>query len=942
MIVRPARGSHICLRCQRGLAKRANASASQRASQSTDSKPREPSERPAAKRVADGDVDYNVNQNFTRGLGNALDYKAFRNGVGGGLHGHRGLQVQENREPLNTTTLGDPAEVLVLRDSILTLYAAGGKRSLEAMEPEHIDILGQLEEERGLVGQQEVDSNIDAFRPANERQSWEDINELVKELQDGFTMSQLQRYIRKFEGRRDPERPLEAWVTSQKDAKILRITPWMPGVSEIQDHFDNDPLRGYFLPSHTVKQRVVLQLLRECWMLELPELVDGIGQFEIEVHKEDLELLLMGRSSVLDHIHSDHLHQENERLEAFRKRSVIRVTCPHVKKPFIVLEIEEALKRVLRESLSLSNLVPHNPDKLQQRRVDRWVGKNLDSATLQALGRLTNTSIVQQGQNNTLIISCIDTKKDALASPVDVARRLLLTSSNIPDRVEHQLVRDTTDAKGAFIKHEVWKTLPWREQLRDWTRWTAPTTKEAAKELKPVTLEPILVSQLNSPREQGKATGEAGAQSTHWNDSYFTETSAVIGKVLHSNLTFLNSPPIPLTLGGPNQTHTFCTQVQNLSRVLSKTQVLQGGARTDSLFLRFLPNPFVTTIHARHGKHAQKKPLKTMAIGSQALLAFPTIEMRLKIDPETKHARLADVKAIVQESNTDVLLPHNNTDVRFQQRTTSRILKRALRPVREYLQKCNLSLKGTEILQTLPSITIPIEKHLCRGEGFKLLDDVEIKGNRHPSPDVRDVEYLFAGLEIRSSLSFEYNSWPLLYTSIEAGKAGGRRAELKLRPILGGNLPLPGNKIPDENDFITMAYKLASDIGDQDSENLVPNILAAPRRVTMTTDVDPKVARLVQSDGPGVVRPAFKYFARRVKLGPDALDGSEEPEEVENEGLALDEDGDDLDVKDVAEEKEELSEADKQAKEIEQGRLAEEQAAEEMEDDFKKIEDDRI
>ena len=300
MIVRPAssRGSHICLRCQRSLAKRQNVSASQKASQSTASKPRDPAERRAVRRVVDADVDYNVNNNFTQGLGNALDYKAFRNGVGGGLHGHRGLQVQENRERLNRTTLGDPADVLVLRDSILTLYAAGGSRAMESMEPEHIDILSQLEEERGLAGQKEVESNIDAFRPMNIRQNWEDINELVKELQDSFTTTQLQRYIRSFEGRREPEPPTESWVTSQQDAKIRRVTPWLPGVSEIQEYFDNDPLRGYFLPSHTVKQRVALQLLRECWMLELPELADGIGQFEIEIGREDMNLLL-SKSAIL-------------------------------------------------------------------------------------------------------------------------------------------------------------------------------------------------------------------------------------------------------------------------------------------------------------------------------------------------------------------------------------------------------------------------------------------------------------------------------------------------------------------------------------------------------------------------------------------------------------------------------------------------------------------
>lgn len=107
-------------------------------------------------------------------------------------------------------------------------------------------------------------------------------------------------------------------------------------------------------------------------------------------------MLSVGQMSVLDHIHSEHLQQEEEKLEAFRTRSVIRVTGPRIKKPFIVQEVESALKRVRRESVVLASLVPPGPDKLLQRRVDRWADRNLDAATLQVLERLTNTSIVQQ------------------------------------------------------------------------------------------------------------------------------------------------------------------------------------------------------------------------------------------------------------------------------------------------------------------------------------------------------------------------------------------------------------------------------------------------------------------------------------------------------------------------------------------------------------------
>ncbi|KAH7409633.1 mitochondrial inner-membrane-bound regulator-domain-containing protein [Cadophora sp. MPI-SDFR-AT-0126] len=926
MIVRPAsgRGSHICLRCQRGLAKRQNAAASQKASQSTASKPREPSERRLVRRVVDADVEYNINNNFTQGLGNALDYKAFRNGVGGRLHGHRGLQVQENRERLNTTTLGDPADVLVLRDSILTLYAAGGSRAMEEMEPEHIDILSQLEEERGLVGQKEVDRNIDAFRPANERQGWEAINELVKELQDSFTMTQLQRYIRNFEGRRDPEPPIESWVTSQKDAKIHRVTPWLPGVSEIQEYFDNDPLRGYFLPSHTVKQRMVLQLLHECWMLELPELADGIGQFEIEIGKEDMDLLLMGNTSVLDHIHSDHLRHEDEKLEAFRKRSVIRVTAPHVKKPFIVQEIESALNRARTVTISLADLVPQGPDKVQNRRVARWVDRNFDPATLQTLGSLTNTSIVQQ-QKNMLTISCIDIKQNPLVSPVDVARRLLLTSSKVPDRVEHQLASDAaTLNNGAFIRHEVGNTLPWKDRLRDWVRWTAPTSKEAKEVWKPVAVEPFLVSKPMSRQGKGKEQSGSGTASTYWNTKYFTDTSVIFGKVLHSNLKFPESPQIPITFNGQDQYHTFSTQVPNLSRVLSKGQVDRNGERIDSLVLRFLPNPFFKTTGPLQGKKVNQVPVKTRAIGSQAFSAFPAIEMRFDIDRNTKDAVLQDVRAVIHESRTDVMLPHNNTDVRFQQRTTSRLTQRSIKPIRDYIRQSNLKLSGSKLLQTPPSICIPIESHLCRGQGLSLLGEVDSKGNKIPTSTVGEVEYLFAGLEIRSDLSFDYRSWRLRYTSIEAGKAGGRRSELRL-------CPYRDQKLADEKEFVNMAYELASEFGDQRTGDLVPETLKA-----RSAEADDHPAKMLPTDGPVHNSHPFKYFANKITSESEAPEeyGYRENPSIDVDDVALAGKESSGDVREPTEGMGDSQEAtDPQS---------EEQAAEEMEKDLKKIEDDRI
>jgi hypothetical protein len=289
MITRPASRSHICLSCRRSLAKRKYPAAYRVAQQSTASSPQQPSPEPRDNTHPpdNGNV---VRRDF--GSGPKVSHQSLSHQPLGRLHGHRGVKLRENLESLQTTSLGEEANVIVLRDSMIKVYEQ--RDTLEDQQAEHIDILSQLADERGLVGKEEVNSNIDAFRPKTGEapEDWDDINNLVRELQDGFTITQLERYIENFEGKREPIDPPEEWVNNEDTASILAITPWQPGVSDITDHFDNDPLRGYFLESHTSKQRVILRLLRECWMVELPELEEGLGQFEMKINLDDLVVLL--------------------------------------------------------------------------------------------------------------------------------------------------------------------------------------------------------------------------------------------------------------------------------------------------------------------------------------------------------------------------------------------------------------------------------------------------------------------------------------------------------------------------------------------------------------------------------------------------------------------------------------------------------------------------
>lgn len=75
---------------------------------------------------------------------------------------------------------------------------------------------------------------------------------------------------------------------------------------------------------------------------------------------------------------------------------------------------------------------------------------------------------------------------------------------------------------------------------------------------------------------------------------------------------------------------------------------------------------------------------------------------------------------------------------------------------------------------------------------------------------LRPVSYMFAGLELHRSLETTYDGWTLSYTSIEAGHGGGRRAELSLEAVPGGDRDL--RRQPDMIDslrFMRSVYKLA-------------------------------------------------------------------------------------------------------------------------------------
>ena len=301
MITRSPLRPHVCLQCQRNLSKRFAPSKLQSAAFQTtpnsnaEAQTPQPSDVPQLKihRVPAQDR-RRPSINIRKGRQRDVDLRTkLGDESAARLHGHRGRKLQEKVEDLNTNSLGDTAKVIVLQDSKYNFYTHLNR--MKDQEAKHVDIESLLIKEKGVVGVEEVNKSIDGLRKGQPPQTWQKLNEFVQTLAEGFTYSQLLRYL-DFANSRAAEARAEA-VEETPDPKlvpsphILNVTPWMPAVSEFSDHFDQDPLRGYYMPSHTSKQKLALKVVRECWHWELPEISEGLGQFEVQMSRSDLDLL---------------------------------------------------------------------------------------------------------------------------------------------------------------------------------------------------------------------------------------------------------------------------------------------------------------------------------------------------------------------------------------------------------------------------------------------------------------------------------------------------------------------------------------------------------------------------------------------------------------------------------------------------------------------------
>ena len=411
MIARPSSSTYVCLRCQSRLAKRHGTSLAQRAWQTTAARI-EPDFSLLEEQEAPPPEDSKISHRPLR------NHKAARNKPEERLWGFRGPMLSEDSEHLNVDVLGKPADVVVLRESKLSMYRRK-KFTKELKTEEPIDIMKTLEKERGIPAEKEVLDNIDGLKPppGKEPQLWTEWNNLIRVVEKGFTVSQLTRYLAL---RKQEKKPAESPQLSLSK-HVRKITQWMPGTNEPSHFFNDNSSRRYMKASFTFKQNLALKILRECWKLELPEVRDGLGQQEINLDGSAFNLLIStshrlydflyranmlgseGTDSVFRSIKNQYIFT-SENMEAYQPRRTVRITAKRAKAEHVIQHIVEAVSTIEELHLPLKALEPpERSTKLLKARLR--AEQVFNNVVLKELSNMTSTEITRKDGGDVSVAS---------------------------------------------------------------------------------------------------------------------------------------------------------------------------------------------------------------------------------------------------------------------------------------------------------------------------------------------------------------------------------------------------------------------------------------------------------------------------------------------------------------------------------------------------------
>jgi hypothetical protein len=616
----------------------------------------------------------------------------------------------------------------------------------------------------------EVLRNIDELRPGRSVISRRDFDVLKKKLSSGFTKSQLATYI-STEAAKDAVKQKRDKKTGKGNSRpwVMEESAWVPA-NHIPGSLDA-LMKGYLSKNPSPKERLVVGLLRRCWDLSVEELQKTQGFLDVILKETQFDLLLLGNRRWLDSI-SRSLLEANTQIELIRAQRIVRVVAPKATAEYIIKEIYAILDKAEIRKLDVTS-ISH---------------ERLEESVLEEVGRMTHT-VVQATSRGKIQVSWLpiaEPTKEGLEDLGDVVHRLLQSGYGFQHPGESTVaVHPGHHSLGGWylMDYHGKVKMGWKDRLAEWGRWTMATPRLQAKSA--IVYPALPVTLVTQPFETSSIPS---VQADGWSSKPQAATRAVFGHVLHKEPAerFGRSAEFAEAEedGSSAEDHDRSDQVVRKpgdqryhNRNIDDHDKLKPDLdRTLVPMIPPLPSLAALTANSKHTTPSDTTiVMRFLSTSSKASTKTslptspPSLELTLTSDPSTPEDDLtiSSLRATTSVNTHDILLPSQPVDIRLVHATS-------------------YTLSGSNVSDHLPQVISFLQASDLRpSDGVLVTPSRFTRKLKLPARIVgagedSEVEYMFAGLEMRRSVATEVDGWKLVYTSLEGGQGGGRRAELAL------------------------------------------------------------------------------------------------------------------------------------------------------------------
>ncbi|PSR80872.1 mitochondrial inner-membrane-bound regulator-domain-containing protein [Coniella lustricola] len=645
----------------------------------------------------------------------------------------RALLVEHNAR-LDVDTLGQPAEIIVLREREGFAW--------KDYKADDVEVAPSLRVEEHIGQEEGLDmdiilENIDGVRPVHRILPTSDFRQVFDTLMNGFKVAQLASYVDRFHSRvaEGEESPLlgPSAEASNPRAWIVERSEWIPevkgAVRDVESH-----LRGYILKSMPPKQRLTIQLMRECWGLVAQELMDREGYVEVKVRDLEWNLLTAGTQRWFQSISRVLLRDgAGKSMQLIKSRKVIRIEAPKVVAEACIEAIDDKLQNIRSKTFKMNELP-----------IDQ-----VSPGMVEDLSRITNSVVQYHNKKKTVTITWIEIDKHRpsnLEDLGDIVFRLLL-SAYPPSRTSKTLsVYPDVEGKGQLLEDiGSQDKLSWIDRRNKWARLCLPVSK--ASQTTPrrqldesmikykidVTPEDLTLRQssykakIDNFYKSLQETTSSSPLAMPWTQSRLGEEVQEVQEQQQPEQEPDDVPqPTQPTSSGwlPFSVRTSATFGHVLH--LNNSSVAQSFHEgTSSLDTADFPRAFSPLIPAVAGMHLPAwvpyhSPRNMTTIIVMRFVPYsqnpetsndplaPHLELRLKATDEAIIG-IDSLRAIAHTDTSDILLPAEHVDVRLTQRVVAQLpghevgVSESMAPLRDFLNSSRLDM-GRGSLTTPPRL----------------------------------------------------------------------------------------------------------------------------------------------------------------------------------------------------------------------------------------------